>query len=318
MPPEVQEQAEALDRLALLIARLMLLVTVVVLMRSSRISAYDLGFRAEDWEFPLAIGLGASLIPVGLNAILLRRGHTKTAQNDLESRGPVATWCGLIALGSFSSELWRAFCIIALLRLEVAVWLAILIVAIFFAAIWLQTSVARALGAAFFSGVAGTVFVYTGSPLAPLAMALIAGAIHFYRVRYASRSSGQIRVPSRYSTSCPVCGAAFYASEAPRSADMLACPTCGECLTTEKKNLWIVAAISVAAAFFITRHLVYRDFGYLLATEALAFVLMLIGAVLLGLLVPPKYKRAAGESFDDGLSLLGRDEHDSGKKSAQD
>jgi hypothetical protein len=141
MPPEVQEQAEASDRLALLIARLILLVTVVVLMRSSRISVYDLGFRAENWEFPLAMGLGASLIPVGLNAILLRRGHTKTTQNDLESRGPVATWCGLIALGSFSSELWRAFCIIALLRLGVAAWLAILIVAIFFAAIWLQTSI---------------------------------------------------------------------------------------------------------------------------------------------------------------------------------
>jgi len=59
MPPEVQEHAEAADRLALLTARLILVVTVVLLMRGSRISSYDLsllkiGNSRLRWESYLA------------------------------------------------------------------------------------------------------------------------------------------------------------------------------------------------------------------------------------------------------------------------
>jgi hypothetical protein len=297
MSPEVQEEAEAVDRLVLLIARLILVTTVVFLMRGARISASDLGFTAENWRFPVEMGVVLSLIPVGLNAMLVRRA-SKAAQTDLERRGPVTTWCGLIALGSFSSELWRAFCIVALIRLGLAAWLAIAIVAIFFAAIWLQTSIARALGAAFFGGVAGTAFIYTGSPLAPLTMGIIANAAHFYRVRYTLRFIEQLKanegtgyLRSQYSTSCPACGAMFHPSEVPRSADMLACPSCGESLTTAKKNLWLVGVLSIAAAIYVTRHLIYRDPGYLLVTEGVAFVFWFIGAILVGAFVPPKYKR---------------------------
>jgi hypothetical protein len=324
MPTEVQERAEDADRFALLVARSILVISVVLLMRLSRISAYDIGLSLENWKSPFATGLAVSLISVGLNAILLARAPTKSAQKDLESHGPVGIWCGLIVLGSFSSEFWRAFCIVALLRSGVAAWLAIVIVTIFCAALWLQTSIARALGAAFYGGVAGTLFVYTGSLLAPLAMGLIASAAHFYRVRYKLRLLDQIKAKggtghrlSLYSTTCPVCGAMFNSAEVPHSADMLACPSCGESLTTEKRNLWLVFAISAAVAFYITRHLVYRDFGYLLVTEGLAFVLTLIGAVFSGILLPPKYKRVDGGSFDDGLSLLGTENPDRGKKSAQ-
>ena len=324
MPPEVKKEAETVDRLVLLIARLILVATVVFLMRGARISASDLGFSAENWRFPVSMGVVLSLIPIGLNTILPRRGSSKASQKDLESSGPTATWCGLITLGAFSSELWRAFCIVALVRVGAAAWLAVVIVAIFFAAIWLQTSTARALGAAFFGGVAGTAFVYTGSPLAPLTMSLIAGTAELYRVRHSLGSIDQVKANGGtgyrrlgYSTSCPVCGAMFYPSEAPRSADMLACPSCGESLTTEKKNLWIVGALGLAVAIYITRHLIYRDPGYLLVTEALTFVFLLLGAFLLGLFVPPKYKRVGSGSFDDELSLLGTDRPDAAKKSGQ-
>ena len=117
MPVEVEEQAEDVDRFALLFARSILVISVVLLMRLSRVSAYDVGLSVENWKSPLAMGLAVSLIPVGLNTILLQRAPTKSLQKDLESRGPVAAWCGLIALGSFSSECWRAFCIVALLHL---------------------------------------------------------------------------------------------------------------------------------------------------------------------------------------------------------
>jgi predicted RNA-binding Zn-ribbon protein involved in translation (DUF1610 family) len=321
MPPEVQEEAEAVDRLVLLIARLILVAAVAFLMRGARISGSDLGFTAENWRFPVEMGVVFSLIPLGLNAILLRRA-SKAARTDLERRGAVTTWFGLIALGAFSSELWRAFCIVALVRLGVVAWLAVIIVGIFFAAVWLQTSIASAFGSAFFGGVAGALFVYTGSAIAPLTMGLIADLAHFYRVRYTLRFVEQLtanggHLRSQYSTSCPACGAIFHPSEAPRSADILACPTCGESLTTEKKNLWIVGALSLAVAIYVTRHLIYRDPGYLLVTEGLTFVFWFIGAILFGALVPPKYKRAGSGSFDDELSLLGTDRPDVGKKSAQ-
>jgi hypothetical protein len=98
---------------------------------------------------------------------------------------------------------------------------------------------------------------------------------------------------------------------------MLACPSCGESLTTEKKNLWVIAVLSVVAAIYATRHLLYRDSGYLLVTDGLAFVFFFIGAFLLGILVPPKYKRVQGESFDNSLSLFRTDRPDPGNKSAQ-
>jgi hypothetical protein len=37
---------------------------------------------------------------------------------------------------------------------------------------------------------------------------------------------------------------------------------------------------------------------------------------LLGLFVPPKYKRVGGKSFDKALSLFGTDKSDTDKKSA--
>src|SRR4029077_3549044 len=152
-------------------------------------------------------------------------------------------------------------------------------------------------------------------------MSLVVGAAKLYRLRHASSSIERIgtkqgvRLPeSRYSRPCPVCGAIIGLSEGHRAVDMLACPNCGECLTTEKKYLWIVAALSLAAAGYATRHLVYREPVYFLVTEGLAFALFLVGAFLLGLFVPPKYKRVGGKAFDKALSLFGTNKSDPDKK----
>jgi hypothetical protein len=88
-------------------------------------------------------------------------------------------------------------------------------------------------------------------------------------------------------------------------------------LTTEKKYLWVVGALSLVAAIYATRHLIYRDLLYAFATEGLALVLFFLGAFLLGMLVPPKYKRVGGKTFDKTLSLFGTDESDTDKKSAR-
>jgi len=132
-------------------------------------------------------------------------------------------------LGSLSVELWRAFCIVSLIRLDLSSWVAVLVVATAYGASQLSTTIATAAGASTVAAAAGFLFVKTGSLLAPLTMSLIAAGVHFYRVRYIS--IGQ----SRYLTKCGVCSATFHPSEveAPFFTPNFPCPKCGEQLEYE-------------------------------------------------------------------------------------
>jgi predicted RNA-binding Zn-ribbon protein involved in translation (DUF1610 family) len=323
MPPEIEERAKAADRAMLFFTHSILLVVVVLLMHGSLISTYEVGLTSDNWKSALGMGAMLSLLPLGLIELFLSNAPAEAARKEFESSGPVSTWCGLIALGSFSHEFWRAFCIVALIRLGVSAWLAVVITSVFFASVWLQTSIPRALGAAAFGGAAGFLFVNTGSLLAPLTMSLIADAANFYHLRHASSAIERIGAnqrihqrESRFSRPCPVCGAIIRLSEVHKAVDMLTCPNCGECLTTEKKNLWVIGALSLVTAVYATRHLFYREPAYFLVAEGLALVLFFVGCFLLGMFVPPKYKRVGGRTFDRGLSLFGTDKSNTGKKSA--
>jgi len=312
MPPEVQEKAEAADRIEFFVKHAILLVVVVFLMRGSPISVHEVGLTADNWKPALAVGIVFSLFPLSVGKLLLRNMPPAKVLEESESRGPLAAWCGLKTLGSFSNEFWRAFCIVSLIRLDLSAWVAVLIVAVVYGASNLQTSVARALGSATFGGAAGFLFLYTGSLLSPLTMVFVAAGAYLYQVRQA------IRHPeSRYSSPCPVCGAIIRRSEVHKAGDILACPSCGESLTTRKKHLWVVGALSLVAAAYATRHLIYQDPGYMLVTEGLAFVLFLLGAILAGLFVSPNYKRVGGKTFDKSFSLFGTEKSDAHKKSAR-
>lgn len=324
MPQEVHEKAEAADRLALCLTHVILLVVVVLLMYGSPISVYEVGLTADNWKPALGMGILFSLFPLGLGELRLRNMPPDKIREKPESRGPLAAWYGLNTLGLFAQEFWRAFCIVALLRLGLSAWVAVVIVAVVYGTLDLQTSVARALGSATFGGAAGFLFINTSSLLSPLTMGLIAGGAHLYQVRQASSSIGRIgtnqriRHPeSRFSKPCPVCGAIIRLSEVQRAVDFLACPNCGESLTTEKKDLWVIGALSFVAAVYTTRHLVYRDPLYFFVAEGLGFLLFFLGAFLLGLFVPPKFKRVGGKTFDKTLSLFGTDKSGTDKKSAR-
>lgn len=308
MPPEVQEKAETADRIVLCITDTILLVVVALLIYGSPISAYQVGLTADNWRPALGMGILFSLFPLGLIRLVLRNTPPEKIREEPESRGPVAVWYGLNALASFSHEFWRAFCIVSLIRLGLSVWVAVLIVAVVYGALQLKTSVARALGSATFGGAAGFLFINTGSLLSPLTLGLITAGAYLYQVRQASSS---IERP------CPVCGAIICLSEVHRAVDFLACPNCGESLTTEKKDLWVIGALSFVAAVYTTRHLIYRDPLYILLAEGLGFLLFFLGAFLLGLFVPPKYKRVGGKTFDKALSLFRVDKSGTDKKSAR-
>jgi predicted RNA-binding Zn-ribbon protein involved in translation (DUF1610 family) len=315
MPPAVQEKAEGADRVVLCVAHIILLVVVVLLMGSSPISSYQVGLNAGNWRPALGMGILFSLFPLGLGELFLRNIPPEKVREEPESRGSLAAWCGLNTLSLFAHEFWRAFCIVSLIRLGLPAWLAVLIVAVVYGTLHLPTSIARALGSAAYGATAGFLFVNTGSLLSPLTMGLIAAGAHLYRTRQASSSMERvgtnqvIRHPeSRYSRPCPVCGTIIRLSEVHKAVDILACPNCGESLTTEKKDLWVIGALSIVAA-------AYRDLLYIFVTEGLALVLFFLGAFLLGLFVPPRYKRVGGKSFDKTLSLFRMDKSENDKKS---
>jgi hypothetical protein len=310
MPPEVQEKAKTADRIELSVKHAILLAVVVFLIHGSPISTHEVGLTTDNWKAALGVGILFSLFPLGLTKLRLRNMPPEKVLEESQSRGPVAAWCGLNTLASFSNEFWRAFCIVSLIRLDLSAWVAVPIVAVVYGTLNLQTSVARALGSATFGGVAGFLFVYTGSLLSPLTMVLIAAGAYLYQVRQA------IHHPeSRYSSPCPVCGAIIPRSEVHMAGDFLACPSCGESLTTQKKHLWVVGALSLVAAAYATRHLIYRDLGYLLVTEGLTVVLFIVGAILVGLFLPPNYTRVGGKTFDKSFSLFGTDKSDADKRS---
>ncbi len=321
MPPEMEERAEAADRLVLFVTHAILSVVVVLLMHGSPISTYEVGLTTDNWKPALGMGILFSLFPMGLSKLLLQNLPHEKVRKELESRGPVATWCGLTALGSFSHEFWRAFCIIALNRLGLSVWFAVLITAAVYGTIQLQTSVARALGSAAFGGAAGFLFVNTGSLLAPLTLSLIVGGANLYHVRHASSLSEQmsgnqgIQSPlSRYLRPCPVCGAIIRPSDIHRAGDSFPCPACGESLTYDHKYLWIIGPVSLAAAAYETWHLGYRDATFISITIVGTLLLILMGGFLQAFLVPPKFKRAQGKTFENKLTLFPTDKSDSDKK----
>ncbi len=99
MPPEMEERAEAADRLVRFVSHAILLAVVVLLMHGSPISEYEVGLTADNWKSALGMGVLLSLFPLGLSELVLRNLPPEEFRKELESRGPVAAWCGLTTLG---------------------------------------------------------------------------------------------------------------------------------------------------------------------------------------------------------------------------
>lgn len=291
MPAEVEERAMAADRVTFLVAHLLLILAVLLLLHGSSISAYAVGLTVSNWESAIALGALLGYVPLGLSAFLRFVSASKLPA-DPESRGSLAFWCGLAVLGPFSTELWRAFCITALIRLDLSAWIAILATAVAFGASQLSASVATALGAASLGGVAGFLFVKTGSLLAPLTMSVVAAGANLYRARHVS-SRIQTRQASRTPT-CPFCGANFQPGKVKgRTIGSFTCPGCGEELTHDTDTLfyYLWFPVSVCGFPFLLYLLGVRNF---LAFVTGPIVLYVVGIFIYALLNPSKVVQKEG------------------------
>jgi hypothetical protein len=267
MPPEVEERARAADRAAVLFFNLILVAVVVSLLRDSSISAYAVGLTLDNWKRAIGLGGLLSFVPLGLVSVL-RFVAPSQAGNEPQSRGPLALWCGLAILGTFSIELWRAACIAALIHLAVPAWIAISIASVAYGASQLNKSAWTMAGATLFGGVAGLLFVVTGSLLAPFTMSLVAAGAHLYRARHVSSRTRRRFVS--FSVTCPMCGASFDR----RTVQRFTCPGCGEELTyeTETKFTYLLFGLSIYGFPILLYFLGVRNFFALIGAPILLYV----------------------------------------------
>jgi len=328
MPPHVQKRAEAVDRATLLVVHMILLATVISLLNRSLLSLNAVGLTRANWKSAMALGVLVSYIPVGLGALLQRFLPTNKPEEEPESRGPFAVWCGLTLLGAISVELWRAFSIAALIRLELSPWLAVLVVAIAYGSSQLSSNTARAAGSATFGAAAGFLFVKTGSLLAPLAMSIIVSGAKLYRVRHmatrvlrtfvALEYSGgpQIRQKlgnTRRNVICPSCNASFNPGKVKRTWRSFVCPECGEVLEYEKGTfgyvLFFFCLYGVPALLY---YVGYRSLRLIPLSIATALVIVYLGVTIHSLIFPPKAQLHL-KYGDSGLHLADkpkiREEH---------
>ena len=305
MPPEVLERAEAADRVVQVVFHVVLLAFVIFLLNGSLISLYEVGLTAENWKSAAALGALFSYVPLTLGAIGLRHLPSDKIQEEPESRGPLAAWCGLAILGSVSIELWRAFCIVALLRLDISAWLAVLLVSIAFGATHLSTSTGRAAGAALYGGIAGFLFVHTGSLIAPLTMSLIAGVGQLYRVRRMSRQvvaklvavkypigsqlGEKTQIRNRRDVVCPTCNASFNPGKAKKTIRTFTCPNCGEVLEYETGRFdYILFFFCLYGVPVLVYYLGFRDLVLIFLSIVGAPMLCFLGLLIHSFFVPPK------------------------------
>lgn len=246
MPPEIEENAEAADRVAVLIVYLILATVVLLLLRDSSIAVYAVGLTLDHWKSAVAMGGLLSFVPLCVVAFL-RFAVPNELRGDPQSRGPLASWCGLAVLGSFSAELWRACCINALVHLGFSAWIAILIASIAYGASQLARNTGAVLGATFFGSVAGFLFVNTGSILAPFTMGLITAGAHLYRARHISSGVGIKQ--AHFSVICPFCSTSFdRRTVRGQTAISFTCPGCSEELAYDNEPnlfsyLWFALSV---------------------------------------------------------------------------
>jgi hypothetical protein len=317
MPAEVRERAEAADRIRRVVIYVVLLALVVFLLRGSSISTYAVGLTIDNWKSAIELGALVGLIPLSVGSIWHRLVPPHKRQEEPESRGSLASWCGLTLLGSLSVELWRVYCITGLMRLDVSAWLAVLVVAIAYGASWLVTSTGGAVGAAMYGGVAGLLFVKTGSLLSPLTMGLIAGIAELYRVgglpsqivaglvAFEHPVGGQTEDSTRRQRgeiTCPICSVSFSPQETKKTWRTFACPNCEQMLTYETRDFdYLLFAFSVYGTPIALYFYGFRGLTLAAASVASAIVLLFLGTFIYNMFSRPTATQPRGFG---GLRLM--------------
>jgi Type II CAAX prenyl endopeptidase Rce1-like len=233
LPPDVEAHAKSVDRGLALASQVLLLIAVAYILRSSSLSMADVGLTLANWKRALVYGSLLSLVS------LLLGGLGRMARNfNLTPPDPAGLRLSRFVLRSVSTELWRAFCIIALIHLDVARVFAVVIAAAVGALMHLYKNMVFA-GTFTFGFIAGFLFVSTRSLIAPLAMVLIGGIGNDWL-----DSATRFAAARKLSQKCPMCSAVIEENLVPRRLRYI-CPSCGAQLTLSLKQ-WQIQTLNMA------------------------------------------------------------------------
>jgi predicted RNA-binding Zn-ribbon protein involved in translation (DUF1610 family) len=133
------------------------------------------------------------------------------------------------------------------------------------------------------------------------------------RTRQKNESSGilcvtgsQMALVEAMSQYCPACGREIHPSEIPVGLrNSFACPSCGEWLMYDTSNFPIIGAVSFVVAIFGAWSFGYRSTRFVLIVFTATLLLWIIGALLIGILIPvqiKRYRRIVWFTYDNRYS----------------
>jgi hypothetical protein len=213
LAPDGEARARPLDRGLAVVAKVVLIILVVFFLRLSSIPPADIGLTRHTWKSALGYGALIGLFPFPFGAL---------GRKSFPANQPFMLRFGLLLLGSFANEFWRAFCIVALIRLDLAAWAAVVITATAAAVFGLHKTVAFAFGALTLGLLAGLLFVKTHSLVTPLAVILITAAGREL-FDHGVRSRARTDLPP---LKCPKCSQPIQRNSMNRREGSV-CPACG-------------------------------------------------------------------------------------------
>jgi hypothetical protein len=111
---------------------------------------------------------------------------------------------------------------------------------------------------------------------------------------------------SRYSVTCPVCGARIHPSQFSRGLSTFSCPECDALLEYETENLILALwPVSMVATGIVALYLGYRGITFVLVTIFVSFLIFLLGIFVAYQIHPPKVQQTTN-STDAELHLTDR------------
>lgn len=189
MPPEVLKKAERAGRYTLFVMHGFLLTGIFYFVRQHSIPAAHLGLHSERWGICLAIGCLAGLAWVGLQIGLIAIFRIPVSRHQKTSyllRGSFLLWTLISFSSAFAEELWRAFCLVALINTGHSVPFAVAVSATVFGAGHLRLRLGGACAVAVAGAGCAVLFLWLGTLVTPFAAHFTANAVHMCWVRRAS------------------------------------------------------------------------------------------------------------------------------------
>lgn len=195
MPHDVRAKAETVDRYTWPLTNLLTVLPIIILMNHQRLAAAVVGLRLDLWQLNIALGVSTGLFLVVIQGLLgmLMIPEKEDLDHAEHARGPASLWCLMFLFGTFSEELWLAFCLVALRHTNHSITFSILFTAI---AIGLAHFPYRfgAFGTASLGAVSGILFIWRGSLLPSFLLHFVGnvGALYWSRRRAASKTAGRV------------------------------------------------------------------------------------------------------------------------------